>query len=199
MTHIPRRSGLRSTWLAARSCWQCNDRERLYSRLRPSHHASATLAHAHRTPPIVPLTEWPTISLHEVIGLPCGLQCSTDNHVRASFSRSRSARIVSRICLREAMAAWVNRPCFHREARIRSMPSGVRGPVLGPPCILHRPFDIAGPLHAMPFLVRAPHRGALSGLPGRLPFLSRPRPAQRVAWGLLAIAASPPGLVPPTL
>ena len=31
---------------------------------------------------------------------------------------------------------------FHRRAR--SSPSGVRGPVLFPPCIRHRPFRIAG-------------------------------------------------------
>jgi hypothetical protein len=42
---------------------------------------------------------------------------------------------------------------------MRCSPSGVHGPVLAPPCILHLPFGIAGPLQAMLILVRAPQRG----------------------------------------
>ena len=33
------------------------------------------------------------------------------------------------------------------------------GPVLAPPCILHLPFGIAGPLQGVQARVRAPHRG----------------------------------------
>ena len=73
------------------------------------------------------------------------------------------------------MVTTLYRPCFHRALRLRSKPFGVRGPVLGPPWNLHRPLGIAGPLHGVPALVRAPQRGALSGLPGRLPFFRRPK------------------------
>jgi hypothetical protein len=93
------------------------------------------------------------------------------------------------------MAFALYRPCFHRALRLRSKPSGVRGPVLGPPCILHRPLAIAGPLHGVPALVRAPQRGALSGLPGRLPFFRRPK--FRDTWASWAIlAASPRAFAP---
>jgi hypothetical protein len=37
--------------------------------------------------------------------------------------------------------------------------SGVRGPVLAPPYILHRPDAIAGLLQGLAALVLAPHRG----------------------------------------
>jgi len=50
-------------------------------------------------------------------------------------------------------------PCFQFDFLDRSRPSGVRGPVLFPPCILHLPFAIAGALQGVPFLVLAPHRG----------------------------------------
>ena len=33
---------------------------------------------------------------------------------------------------------WPPRPCFQFARRLRSRPSGVLGPVLGPPCIRHR-------------------------------------------------------------
>jgi hypothetical protein len=82
------------------------------------------------------------------------------------------------------------RPCFHRAFRLRSKPSGVRGPVLVPPWNLHRPLAIAGPLHCVAALVRAPHRGALSGLPVRLPFFRRPK--FRDTWGSLVILAPSP-------
>lgn len=82
---------------------------------------------------------------------------------------------------------------------MRSIPSGVRGPVEGPPCIRHRPLGIAGPLQGVPLRVLAPQRGALSGFPGLLLFLSQPRPARRAAWGLPAISSPPPGFAPPGL
>jgi hypothetical protein len=43
--------------------------------------------------------------------------------------------------------------------RTRSNPSGVRGPVLVPPCIRHLPFGIAGDRHGDAFRVFAPQRG----------------------------------------
>jgi twinkle protein len=54
------------------------------------------------------------------------------------------------------MAAWLLRPCVVREARMAALPASVFGPVLEPPCILQRPLGIAGPLHGVPALVRAP-------------------------------------------
>jgi hypothetical protein len=65
-----------------------------------------------------------------------------------------------------------DRPCVVCAAVIRAIPSGVRGPVLRPPCILHRPFAIAGAQHGQPVVrARAPQRGASlrSGLPLGLP------------------------------
>ena len=44
---------------------------------------------------------------------------------------------------------------------VLSRPSGVRGPVLNPPCTRHRPFGIAGWQHGLPSRLRlAPHREA---------------------------------------
>ena len=51
------------------------------------------------------------------------------------------------------------KPSARSRGRCYSSPSEVRGPVLFPPCIRHRPFDIAGALHFAPLRVRAPHRG----------------------------------------
>ena len=70
--------------------------------------------------------------------------------------------------------------------------TAVRGPVLGPPCILQRPIGMAAPLHGVPARVRAPQRGALPGFPRGLPFLSQRRPGGRSAWALAAISGSPP-------
>ena len=50
----------------------------------------------------------------------------------------------------------------------------MRGPVLAPPCIRHRPLAIAGDLHGVPRRVLAPHLGAESGLPGGFPFFNQP-------------------------
>jgi len=44
----------------------------------------------------------------------------------------------------------------------RASPSAVRGPVLAPPCILQRPFDIAGLRQGWRVhLQQASHRGAI--------------------------------------
>jgi hypothetical protein len=57
----------------------------------------------------------------------------------------------------------------------RNRPSGVRGPVLAPPCSRHRVlFRMAGQRHGVPFRALAPHR-AIFGSPGGLPFWSHPR------------------------
>ena len=66
-------------------------------------------------------------------------------------------------------------PCVVFAAIIRAIPSDVRGPVLRPPCNLHRPFAIAGARHAQPVVrARAPHRGEALGSPRGLPFRSGP-------------------------
>src|SRR3954447_4355064 len=48
---------------------------------------------------------------------------------------------------------------FQPALRDRARPSTVRGPVLGPPCIRHRPFGMAAPRHGSPSRRLAPHRG----------------------------------------
>jgi hypothetical protein len=93
---------------------------------------------------------------------------------RIKRSRARDSR-------REAIEAWLYRPCYVRDARMADFPASVRGPVEGPPCILQRPLGIAAALHGVPALVLAPHRGAFPGLPGLLAFLSQPRPGSRLA------------------
>jgi len=83
----------------------------------------------------------------------------------------------------------VARPFFELACLERAKPAPVRGPVLAPPCIRQRPLRMAGPLHRVPFHVLAPHRGAVLGSPGRLPFFNHPR---RFAWGsLIAIFLIP--------
>jgi hypothetical protein len=89
------------------------------------------------------------------------------------YARSRTAAHVSRIradsvrtyrcCARCAAPAIPHIPCVVFAAIIRAMPSGVRGPVLRPPCILHRPFGIAGPRHGAPERAFAPQRAGGSG------------------------------------
>ena len=97
---------------------------------------------------------------------------------------------------RSAWAAAEHKPCFQRARRERSKPSGVRGPVLAPPCIRQRPLRIAGARHFSPCRVLAPHRGAVFGSPGGLPFFSHSR---RASWGLLSTSVYLPGLVAPGL
>ncbi|MBA7491564.1 hypothetical protein ES702_02112 [subsurface metagenome] len=79
------------------------------------------------------------------------------------------------------MAFFVYLPCLRWTCLIFSIPSGVLGPVLFPPCSLHLPFFIAGAWHGAPFRVLAPHRGAFIKSPGGLSFLSHPL---RFSWGL---------------
>jgi len=80
---------------------------------------------------------------------------------------------------RSALAAAERKPWLQRARRERSKPSGVRGPVLAPPCIRQRPLRIAGARHFSPCRVLAPHRGAVFGSPGGLPFFSHPDPLLR--------------------
>ena len=88
--------------------------------------------------------------------------------------------------LRLAIASAEYLPCFQFALRLRSRPSGVRGPVLGPPCIRHRPFAIAAPLQEPPSRVRAPHRGVA--------FASSSRLSKARARASSAILATPSGL-----
>jgi hypothetical protein len=60
------------------------------------------------------------------------------------FSSSRLCRISSRTRFCSALPSEEYSPCFQRERRDLAKPSGVRGPVLAPPCIRHRPLRIAG-------------------------------------------------------
>jgi hypothetical protein len=72
------------------------------------------------------------------------------------FRQLRRNSLISRLA---AIDLAEYRPCFQFAFLDRSRPSGVRGPVDLPPCILHLPFGIAGDLHGVPFLVLAPHLG----------------------------------------
>jgi len=64
------------------------------------------------------------------------------NHNR--FNSSRLCWICSRMRFCSALTSEEYRPCFQRERRDFAKPSGVRGPVLAPPCIRQRPLRIAG-------------------------------------------------------
>jgi hypothetical protein len=95
--------------------------------------------------------------------------------------------------LRFSIASAEYRPCFQFAFRLRSSPSGVRGPVLLPPWNRQRPFAIAGPSQESPRRVRAPHRGDA--------FASSKRLNSMRTWGSLAISARPPAAFrwrPPT-
>ena len=70
----------------------------------------------------------------------------------------RAARRKAANARRSATMSAVCKPVRVRAARSLAKPSGVRGPVLGPPCIRQRPFGIAGALHGRPARVRAPQR-----------------------------------------
>jgi len=75
---------------------------------------------------------------------------------------------------RSAFAFAEYKPCFQFARRDRAKPSGVRGPVLAPPCIRQRPLRIAGARHFFPRRVLAPHLGARFGSPGGLSFFNQP-------------------------
>jgi hypothetical protein len=83
-------------------------------------------------------------------------------------------------------------PCVVFAAASLARPSGVRGPVLFPPCDQHRPFAIAGAWQAQP-VVRAfaPQRGARLGLPRGLPL--RSGPSRRCAGACPGIATMASG------
>ena len=67
----------------------------------------------------------------------------------SSAFRARSSDAIAR---RLAIASAVYSPCL----RAFLLPFGAPGDF--PPCIRQRPFGIAGDLHRLPPLVRAPHR-----------------------------------------
>jgi hypothetical protein len=94
-------------------------------------------------------------------------QTTAHSRFRASHSALRR-RYPSR-------ASTEYRPCFHRARLLRARPSGVRGPVLLPPCSRQHRFPrIAGPRHGCPVrLLRAPHRRAIEKSPGGLPCFSQ--------------------------
>jgi hypothetical protein len=102
-----------------------------------------------------------------------------------AVTNRRSNRRASAAFLRSAIACAEYPPCFQLAFRLRSSPSGVRGPVLFPPCIRQRPLGIAGALQGLPVRLEcAPHRGAARANSRRASRLS--------ACGSLAIFAISP-------
>jgi hypothetical protein len=98
----------------------------------------------------------------------------------------------SRHSSRSCFACFVYRPCLSNARRIRRRPSGVFGPVLRPPCSLHRPFRITGQRQAPPLRVFAPHFLMTLRSPLVLSFLTRPR---HRSWGVnLNFHFPPPGV-----
>ena len=93
-----------------------------------------------------------------------------ENLALSSSSVARACLINSRLRIRSARATCEREPRRVLARRIRSIPAGVLGPVLRPPCNRHRPFGIAGHLQALFPLVFAPHRGTLRRSPRLLPF-----------------------------
>jgi len=88
-----------------------------------------------------------------------------DLNLRIASHRLRSASIAARRRDRSALASHEKCPCFQFARLLRSRPSGVRGPVLLPPCTLHRPFGMAAPRQGLPVrLDRAPQRRAAFAL-----------------------------------
>jgi hypothetical protein len=96
-----------------------------------------------------------------------GMPSSDAAATASAASRSRRARR-SNSCM-----SRLRPPCFVFAARIRSIPSAVRGPVLRPPwrwqrCRPRR----AGQPHGIPRRLRAPHLDASVGSPPTTPFFS---------------------------
>jgi hypothetical protein len=107
------------------------------------------------------------------------------SRIAAQYNRPRTTTVWT--YNRRARSDTVDSPCVVRAAVIRAIPSAVAGPVLRPPCILHRPFAIAGERHDSPDRARALQRGAIlrPGLPRGLPRRQLP-----------ALLAAPPGSGP---
>jgi len=97
---------------------------------------------------------------------------------RSSIFASRVASAVSQCRFRRtSIASFLSEiastdrpPWVSRARRLRSCPASVRGPVLLPPCMRHRPLDIAGLRQGRPPRVRAlaPQRGAARAAERRL-------------------------------
>ena len=110
------------------------------------------------------------------------------DHYSAATIR-RTSRIAAAASLRCPIAAAENAPCFQFARLLRSSPSAVRGPVLAPPCIRHRPLAIAGARQGSPVLPLAAHRGAA--------FALSEREDADGAWGPLLIFALTPSVYSP--
>src|ERR1700733_824902 len=95
---------------------------------------------------------------------------------RRGFNISNVSNSQNATCdaLRSAFASAEYSPLFQFALRDRANPSGVLGPVLGPPCIRQRPFGMAGARQESPSRVLAPHLGAELGSPDGLPFFNQP-------------------------
>jgi hypothetical protein len=99
----------------------------------------------------------------------CARVCRVPPSLNRPWMMRTAARMERSCACRLVTASITQSPCFQLAAAQRLRPAPVRGPVLPPPCIPHRPFAIAGPLQFPPARVRAPHRGADEKSPGGLP------------------------------
>ena len=118
---------------------------------------------------------------------------SNSSTVVASLRMSvRTLRMTARAFRRLAMEPWLYRPCLLRDARIRSMPAAVSGPVDIPPCIRQRPF-LWPPIDGGRRLASWHAARCVSKFPRRPPCLSQPRPARRLRGVQRSFPALPPG------
>jgi hypothetical protein len=103
---------------------------------------------------------------------PCSIKLASICLISARTLRPISARFLA-----ASRFSFVNFPCVVCKAAILSRPAWVRGPVLLPPCRVHRPVRFtAGRLHLPPALVLAPQRTPGQSGPKRVsrPILTLP-------------------------
>lgn len=116
--------------------------------------------------------------------------------VQTASSSARSALQRRRFSARSCRTSREYTPCLHRARWLRPKPSGVRGPVLFPPCRRQRRrLRIAGQRQPVPRRVLAPHRGAVEGSPRGFPFRRGPR--SRSMGSIRRFPLPPPGARPP--
>ena len=121
------------------------------------------------------------------------LRCRTPSSIKLAsicFISVSTLRPTSTRFWAAVLFSFVSHPCLVCEAVILSRPACVRGPVLLPPCRVHRPVRFtAGRWHSPPALVLAPQRTPGQFDPKRvsipistLPFVNIPNTPIRVLY-----------------